>query len=159
MRSNGPSTPDSTATSRSRRVRRSSIAFSHRRRGLVHRNRLRYGIWPIEEEDRDLVVQNLTGIDGAMDAIARLVPIGLARDDVCDVGLTAITELDRENIAAQDNGDSMIRIAMPRCRFARLERQPSNDGRSAVMKQVLDHPQSSPSRHGWCRLSAEARRR
>src|SRR5262249_9361669 len=35
------------------------------------------------------------------------------RDDVCDVGLTAITELDRENIAAQDNGDSMIRIAMP----------------------------------------------
>ena len=93
----------------------------------------------IEEEHRDFFVRLLADINGTMDAIARLVPIRLARGDSDAMRLATISVLDRESIAAHGNRDPMIRVAVPRCSLAWGEMESSNERRSAPIKHLLGH--------------------
>jgi hypothetical protein len=47
--------------------------------------------------------------------------------------------LDPEDIAAQDHRDSAVRVPVPCGCFAGSELQPSDDGRSAAVKDFFDH--------------------
>ena len=53
-----------------------------------------------------------------MDAVGWFYPIHFAHGDIPCLGFSAVAELDIKEISAQDHGDAMKGIAMPRCRLA-----------------------------------------
>ena len=76
--------------------------------------RLRHCVWAVEPEDCNLLVGLLTDIHRPMNTGARLFPLDLSRRDLNALALAAVTVLNGEEIASQDQRHSMKWIAMPR---------------------------------------------
>ena len=74
-----------------------------------------------------------------MDAIGWLVPIHLARVDLHALSHALIAVFDGQGVAAQDYGDSMERVAVPRGSLAGREPQPSHQIVSAMVELFLGH--------------------
>jgi hypothetical protein len=100
---------------------------------------LRHGVWPVEQEDGDLLVRLLAHVHGAVKALRRLLPSHLSRRDLDAMALAAIAILDQEDVATQDNGDALKRVAMPRHRLARSQAQPAHQGGFVLEKDFVGH--------------------
>jgi hypothetical protein len=85
----------------------------------------------VEEEDRDFFIGLGSDVHATMHAVRRLVPIGLSRSDVNRVGVAPVAILDSECTPVQNDGHSMVRVAMPGHRLAGFEAQPAHERRSA----------------------------
>ena len=76
--------------------------------------RLRHGVRAVEQEDRDLFVGLLADVHSAVNSVGWLLPVNLFRRDLNALALAAVTVLNGEEIASQDQRHSMKWIAMPR---------------------------------------------
>jgi hypothetical protein len=83
--------------------------------------RLWHRVRAIQKEGYDFLEHLLSHIHRTVNPVAGLGPIHLARPDFAGLGRSAIAELDVEQTPAQDHGDAMIRIAMPRGRLPWIE--------------------------------------
>src|SRR5208283_4779524 len=95
---------------------------------------LRFCVRTIKEEGHDLLEYFLPDVHGAVNAIGRLDPIHFTDSDLPWHSFSAIAELDVEQVAAQDDGHTMKRVAMPGCRLARRQPLPPNQVISAMMQ-------------------------
>ena len=102
--------------------------------------RLRNRVRAIEEESHDLLKYFFPNVHRAVDALARLAPIYFAGSDFARLSLSAVAELDGEEISTQDHSYPVKGITMPRRRLPR--RQPlSPDQVIPPMMQNLLLPQ------------------
>jgi len=99
--------------------------------------RLCHRIRTIKEESYDLFEDFLADIHGAVNAIGRFHPIHSANSNFPRLSLSAVAELDVEEIAAQDHRQTMKGIAMPRRRFPRRQPLSPNQVISAMMQHLL----------------------
>jgi hypothetical protein len=79
--------------------------------------RLRHCVGTVQKKSYDLLEDLLPRIHRTVDPVAWLRPIDFAYRDVPRLGLSAIAELNVEQIAAQDYRHPMEGIAMPRSRL------------------------------------------
>jgi len=98
---------------------------------------LRLGVRTIKKERYDLFEYFLADIDRAVDAIARFHPIYFANRNLPRQSFSAITELDIEQIPAQNHSHAVKRIMVPRCGLARRQPLPPNQIISAMMQDLL----------------------
>lgn len=98
---------------------------------------LRDGVGTIEEKSDDLFEGLLADVHGAVDAIGRLDPIHFADRNVPGLRFPAIAELDAEQVAAEDHGYAMKRVAMPRRGFAGRQPLPANENVSTMVQGLL----------------------
>jgi len=96
--------------------------------------RLRHRVRAVEQEDRDLLVGLLADVHSPMYAVTRLFPLDLSRRNLDALTLAAIAAFNRDEIAAQDHGNAVKWIAMPRHGFAGRKSKPAHHGGS-VMKE------------------------
>jgi hypothetical protein len=74
-----------------------------------------------------------------MNAVPRLLPVDLTGYGLDVLAGTAVAEFNCQNLTSEDDGYAMERIAMPTCRLARREKQPSYECGSTLVKGLLDH--------------------
>jgi hypothetical protein len=72
----------------------------------------------------------------AVDAIAGLVQIDLAGQQLDAPSLIAVAVFDRHSSAAQHDSDPMARVAMPRCRLAGRQTQAPDQRGPSPMERV-----------------------
>ena len=93
----------------------------------------------VEEEDRDLLVENLTDVHAAMNPVGRLIPIRLSWPDRESIAFSGVAILDLEGISRQHNRHPMERIGMPGHRLARCEAHSTDQRRLALEESLLAH--------------------
>jgi hypothetical protein len=98
---------------------------------------LSHRIRAIKEEGNDLFENLSPDVYRTMYAIARLRPIDLARRDLATLSFSAIAKLDLEQVPAQDDCDSMKRIAMPGRGLARGQALSPDQAVSVVVQDLL----------------------
>ncbi len=111
--------------------------------GSLAIRRLRNGAGPIQEEDSDLFVGDAADVHRAMNSVHRFIPVNLPRRDRDVIAGTLVPVFDDECVTAEDYGDSMEGIPVPRCRCARREAQPSHERmcwRNHSHSHAADHP-------------------
>lgn len=80
-----------------------------------------------QEEDYDLLVGLRPGVDAAMDARLRPIPVDHPGRDRYALLVTIVPELDAEQIAADDHRHPMADVRVPGHRLARLEDEPADE--------------------------------
>jgi hypothetical protein len=103
--------------------------------GVILRLRLR--LRTIKEKSYNFFEDFLADVHGAVNAIGRFHPIHFANSDVPWLSCSAIAELDREQIAAQDYRQAMKWIAMPRRRLPRCQPLSPDQVISTTMQHLL----------------------
>lgn len=88
--------------------------------------RLRIHFEPVDEEHHHLFVRRVTGVNGAMSARLRILPLRLTGADGHAEVVCGVTELDRQLLAAHYYGETPTAIHVPRRRLTGLEHEPAD---------------------------------
>jgi hypothetical protein len=151
-------------TSESRRTRRIAVTLRvHRELLCVDYLRRRIGM--PEKVDRDFLEYLFAGIDGAVGTIGRFDPIDLSGRQLCANGRASVAKFDRQGVATENDGYAMPGVAVPRGSLAGRKAQPSNQRRSVVIQDFLEHgvdpfrgpaPEEAPKRKSVLRALQRA---
>jgi len=85
--------------------------------------RLGIGAWLIKKESCDFFESHLADVYSAMDPGSWFLPVHLAGRERFTMGFAAVLEFDIEKISAENDGDAMVGIGMPRRGFSREQAQ------------------------------------
>src|SRR5205085_8819476 len=105
-----------------------------------------FGLWfrigTIQKEGYDLLEGLGANIHGAVDAIARLHPAHFPGSDFPGQSVSAIAELNADQVPAQHHGHPMIGITVPPRRLSRVQPLPPNQAIPAMMQYLLSSHRS-----------------
>jgi len=97
---------------------------------------LRFRIWTIEKEYRNLLIWLNSQVDGSMDPVSWLVPIYLPWLDRNVLKFAIIAKLNAKSVAAQDYCNSIVWIPMPG-HFLPWSKPHSTDQRCVLMNENI----------------------
>ena len=91
------------------------------------------GAGTIQEESYDFLEEVLADVHGAVDAVAGLRPVHFANGDLPRQSCSAVTELDAEQVPAQDHGYAVKGVSVPRGGLARGQALAADQNVSAMV--------------------------
>jgi hypothetical protein len=91
------------------------------------------GVGAIQEVSYDLLEELLADVHGAVDTIAGLHPVHFTNGDLPSQRFSTVTELDVEEIPAEDYGHAVKGVAVPRCGFSRSQALAPDQNFSAMV--------------------------
>jgi hypothetical protein len=89
--------------------------------------------------DRVVQGKKVTSSYGLSPTLIARLPVDLTGYGLDVLAGTAVAEFNCQNLTSEDDGYAMERVAMPTCRLARREKQPSYECGSTLVKGLLDH--------------------